>query len=103
MGVLVGRAAPDVTAPAVLGNGEIVDSSGNFDIVVLQYDTSYTRIGTWQLGTDERDGTDEWAEKNLFIADQGNRIFLSGLTLGTIADSTISGGSDVVIMESALA
>lgn len=26
MGVLVGRAAPDFTAPAVLGNGEIVDS-----------------------------------------------------------------------------
>ena len=80
-------------------DGEIVDSSGNFDIVVLQYDISYTRIGTWQLGTPERDGTDEWAEKNLFIADQGNRVFLSGLTLGTIADSTLSGGSDVVIIE----
>ena len=25
MGVLVGRPAPDFTAPAVLGNGEIVD------------------------------------------------------------------------------
>ena len=80
-------------------DGEIVDSLGNFDIVILQYDTSYTRISTWQLGTAERDGTDEWAEKNLFITVQGNRVFLSGLTLGTIADSTISGGSDVVIME----
>jgi len=26
MGVLVGREAPDFTAPAVLGNGEIIDS-----------------------------------------------------------------------------
>ena len=26
MGVLVGKPAPDFTAPAVLGNGEIVDS-----------------------------------------------------------------------------
>ena len=26
MGVLVGKQAPDFTAPAVLGNGEIVDA-----------------------------------------------------------------------------
>ena len=26
MGVLVGKAAPDFTAPAVLGNGEIVEN-----------------------------------------------------------------------------
>ncbi len=80
-------------------DGEIVDSSGNFDLVVLQYDTSYNRVDTWQLGTPERDGTDEWAEKNLFITIHENGILLSGLTLGNVAESTISGGSDVFIIE----
>ncbi|GAB5491938.1 MAG: hypothetical protein Phog2KO_21530 [Phototrophicaceae bacterium] len=80
-------------------DGEIINNTGNFDLVLLQYDITYTRIETLQIGTDERDGTDEWAEKNLFISTYENIVFLSGLTLGQIADSTISGGSDVFIIE----
>ncbi len=80
-------------------DGAIINNLGNFDLVMLQYDATYTRIGTWQLGTPERDGTDEWAEKNLFITSYENSIFLSGLTLGNIAESTINGGSDVFVIE----
>src|SRR5690606_29548757 len=32
-------------------DGAITSSAGDFDLVLLQYDTSYNRIGTWQLGT----------------------------------------------------
>lgn len=83
-------------------DGEIINNTGNFDLVVLQYNSAYDRIGTWQFGTAERDGTDEWAEKNLFITTYGNSVFLSGLTLGNVAESTISGGSDVFIIEISL-
>ena len=37
MSVLVGRAAPDFTAPAVLGNGEIVDSYNLADAIKGKY------------------------------------------------------------------
>ncbi|MGB7338383.1 MAG: alpha/beta hydrolase-fold protein [Phototrophicaceae bacterium] len=80
-------------------DGEFINNTGDFDLILLQYNSAYERIGTWQLGTPERDGTDQWAEKNLFITTYEDRIFLSALTLGNIADSTISGGSDVFVIE----
>lgn len=84
-------------------DGDIAGNMGGFDVIVVRYDADYQRAGVWQLGTPERDGTDEWAEKNLFIAPVGDGVILSGLTLGDIGDSIISGGSDVFTVESAAA
>jgi hypothetical protein len=83
-------------------DGEILNNTGDFDLVFLQYDADYNLISTWQLGTPERDGTDEWAEKNLFIASYENSVFLSGLTLGNVGVSTISGGSDTFVIRISL-
>ncbi|MCB9450688.1 MAG: alpha/beta fold hydrolase [Anaerolineaceae bacterium] len=79
-------------------NGRIVANQGDFDVILARYDADYTRQAVWQWGTEARDGTDEWAEKNLFIAPFGDSAILSGLTLGNLGESTNSGGSDVFII-----
>ncbi|MCA9915229.1 MAG: hypothetical protein KC496_17870, partial [Anaerolineae bacterium] len=70
---------------------------GNFDLILVHYSLDFEREDVIQFGTVERDGTDEWAEKNLFITESDGQILLAGLTLGSLEDSVNQGGSDVFL------
>ena len=97
-GAAVTVLSDDSILVAGYSDGRITTNNGDFDIVLALYDASYTRQAVWQLGTDSRDGTDEWAEKNLFVAPYGDGAILSGLTLGNLGGDFVSGGSDVFII-----
>lgn len=83
---------------AAYSDGGIAGSIGDFDLVLLAYSSAGERQNTWQLGTVERDGTDEWAEKNLFIAPYEGGVVVSGLTLGAFGEEGSHGGSDAFIL-----
>lgn len=97
-GAAVSLAADGSVWIAGYSDGAIGTNIGDFDVVLLHYDAAYARQSIWQIGTVERDGTDEWAEKNLFIVVYEDGVLLSGLTLGSFDDSPNNGGSDVFLL-----
>jgi len=97
-GAAVSLAADGSVWVSGYSDGAIDTNIGDFDVVLLHYDADYARQSIWQIGTVERDGTDEWAEKNLFMVAYEDGVLLSGLTLGSFDDSTNNGGSDVFLL-----
>ncbi|MBK9123674.1 MAG: alpha/beta hydrolase [Chloroflexi bacterium] len=83
---------------AAYSDGSVAGAVGDFDIVIVRYSPTFERQSVIQLGTTERDGTDEWAEKNLFISRDGESVLVSGLTLGSLDASANQGGSDVFVV-----
>jgi enterochelin esterase-like enzyme len=78
-------------------NGNFAGSAGEFDLVLFTYSAAGERAATRQLGTRGADGADEYAEENLFIDLDGNRLLVTGLTTGSIESTTNLGSYDVFL------
>src|SRR5690606_27198835 len=72
-------------------------ASYGFDVRVLHYTGEGNPVG-FDFGTEGDDGTDEYAEKNLFASLAGDRLLISGMTTGAIDGVLPSGASDVFVM-----
>lgn len=79
-------------------DGDLAGSTGRFDVVLITLSSAGETLSVRQLGTAADDGADEWAEENLFLAVSGDALALTGLTMGTIGDTTSAGGSDVFLV-----
>jgi enterochelin esterase-like enzyme len=76
-------------------NGSLAGSAGGFDLVLLTYNAAGERTSVRQIGTGGGDGADEYAEENLFLALDDNRLLITGLTTGSIGDTPNAGAYDV--------
>lgn len=71
---------------------------GGVDIAVFEVSTDGTAGPVTQLGSRQRDGSDEWDDANLFVADAGaGRVWLTGLTYGATDQGANAGAGDVFV------
>lgn len=84
---------------AAYTNGRLAGGISGFDVVLIRYDHEHTHQWIRQIGTEGDDGADEYAEENLYLHVDGERLLFSGLTTGTIGDILASGSYDVFLAE----
>jgi enterochelin esterase-like enzyme len=78
-------------------DGNLETNIGNFDAVLLKYGPGLTRVWGRQFGTTDSDGADAFAEGNVFLATNANRIWASGFTMGGTAAQANAGNGDVFL------
>jgi len=79
-------------------NGSLAGSAGEYDILLLRYSPTGEQLDLRQIGTSGSDGADEYAEENLFIALDGDLVYMTGVTTGSIGDAANLGSYDVFIV-----
>jgi enterochelin esterase-like enzyme len=78
-------------------DGNLETNIGDFDAVLIKYGPGLARTWARQFGTTESDGADAFAEGNVFLAAKGNRVWVSGFTLGSTLTQTNAGNGDVFL------
>jgi enterochelin esterase-like enzyme len=80
-------------------DGNLAGNSGRYDVVLIKYDPAGAILWTKQIGTNQNDGADEYAEENLFLTIAGERLLLTGLTGGGVVGTAPFGSGDVFLSE----
>jgi enterochelin esterase-like enzyme len=82
---------------AAFTDGDLGGSSGRYDVVLMRYDATGQQVWMQQVGTNQDDGADAFAEENLFMTIAGERLLLTGLTGGSVGDTVPFGSGDVFL------
>lgn len=82
---------------AAFSNGDLAGQQGKFDVILARYTPELQQEWLHQLGSPADDGADAFAERNLFLTTSGDKVILSGLTLGSFGGESTHGAGDVFL------
>jgi hypothetical protein len=85
------------TVVAAFTDGKFAAASGGVDIAMLRLSSKGKLDSTAQFGTAQGDGADAFSEENVYLTDGGDRVWLTGLTYGSLPGQPTAGPADVFV------
>jgi hypothetical protein len=82
---------------AAYTSGRFGGSSGGVDVAMLRFAADGTPQSAVQFGTSGADGGDPFDEENLYLGQAGDRLWLTGLTTGSLPGAVNHGSGDVFV------